>query len=45
MFGYAPAGCLWLAAALILGGSLCLLRDEIRKGRALNAANTTVAPV
>ncbi|GEO86370.1 MULTISPECIES: DMT family transporter [Alphaproteobacteria] len=34
VFGYAPAGYLWLGAALILGGSLFLMTVEMRKERA-----------
>ncbi|MGV8939182.1 MAG: DMT family transporter [Allorhizobium sp.] len=45
VFGYAPAGYLWLGAALILGGSLFLMRDEIRKERVLNAAKISAVAI
>ncbi|MFS2178387.1 DMT family transporter [Rhizobium pisi] len=32
-FGYAPAGYLWLGAALILGSSLFIMRNEMRRER------------
>jgi S-adenosylmethionine uptake transporter len=32
-FGYAPAGYLWLGAALILSASLFIMRNEMRRER------------
>ncbi|MBB3399301.1 hypothetical protein EV291_13432 [Rhizobium sp. BK068] len=33
VFGYAPTGYLWLGAMLILGASLFIMRNEMKKER------------
>lgn len=33
VFGYAPTGYLWLGAVLILGASLFIMRNEMKKER------------
>ncbi|MGF6172060.1 putative membrane protein [Ensifer sp. 4252] len=34
VFGYAPSGYLWLGAVLILGASLFIMRNEMKRERA-----------
>ncbi len=40
VFGYAPTGYLWVGAVLILGASLFIMRNEMRRERAAPATGT-----